>query len=422
MRRALLLLIALSAVTGLALWLARIGGTVEVRVGDVWIGITFPVALMALAIAFLLLHGSLTAFRWLRDLPARRRAARREQRRSDGDAAVTRALVALAAGTPDAARAEVRRARLLLGDTPQTLLLAAEAERLAGREDAAATVFKQLADRGDARFLGLRGLLRQAMQREDWAAAQRLAKEAETVHPGAAWLREERQVLALRTHDWREALALSPPAGPRAALALAAAMQEEEPARAAEFEKQAFAADPAFTPAALAHAKRLAAAGSARRARSVLEQSWLAAPHPDIGAAWIAGEKDRLARVKAVEDLIHRNREHPESRLLMARAAIDAGLTGRARSELEALVAADSADRRCYLMLAELEEVEHGDTADARAAQAKWLRAAANAQGAPRWRCGACGAEHNAWKAECAACGTVGRIAWSAPESVPARA
>jgi HemY protein len=99
----------------------------------------------------------------------------------------------------------------------------------------------------------------------------------------------------------------------------------------------------------------------------------------------------------------------------MARVAIDAGLTGRARSELEALVAARTADRRAFLMLAELEEVEHGDTADARAAQAKWLRAAAHAPGEPRWRCAACGAEPKEWKPECAACGTVGRIVWSAP-------
>lgn len=415
MRRALLLLAALAAVTALALWLARVGGTVEIQVGDTWVGVTFPVAIMALVVAFLLLHGVLSVIAWLRRLPERRRAARAASRRAEGDAAVTRALIALAAGTAQTARIEVRRARHLLGDTPQTLLLAAEAERLAGREDGAAAAFKALAERPDARFLGLRGLLRQAMQREDWAAAQRLAKEAEAAQPGAAWVREERQLLALRTQDWREALALSAPAAPRAALALAASLQEDDPARAAEFEKQAFAADPAFAPAALAHAKRLAAAGSARRARAVLEQAWQARPHPDIGAAWLAGDRDPLARVKAVEDLTHRNREHPESRLLMARAAIDAGLTGRARQELDALVAGGVPDRRTWLLMAELEEVEHGDTADARAAQAKWLRAAANAEGAPRWRCTSCGAEHNTWKPECPACGTVGRIAWSAP-------
>src|SRR6185295_9129471 len=104
---------------------------------------------------------------------------------------------------------EVRKARGLLGDTPQTLLLAAEAERLSGREEAAAETFRLLAGRSDARFLGLRGLLRQAMQKGDWAAAQALAREAEAVQPGAAWLREERAQLALQTRDWREALALS---------------------------------------------------------------------------------------------------------------------------------------------------------------------------------------------------------------------
>lgn len=414
MRRALMVLVALAAATALAFWFADIGGTIEVQVGELWIGIGLPIAVLILVAAFLLLHGILAVFAALRRMPARRRAARAQRRRSDGDEAVTRALIALAAGTPEAARIEVRRARFLLGDTPQTLLLAAEAARLAGREDMAADAFKALAERPDARFLGLRGLLRQAMQREDWESAHRLAKEADAAQPGAAWLREERQLLALRTHDWREALALSPPGGPRAALALAAAEQETDPGRAGELEKQAFTADPSFTPAAIAYAKRLGAA-SVRRGRAVLEQAWVAAPHPDIGAAWIADTPAPLARVKTVEDLTHRNPEHLESRLLMARVALDAGLTGRARAELEALVAAETADRRAYLMLAELEEAEHGDTADARAAQARWLRGAANAPGAPVWRCTACGAEHNAWKAECNACGEVGRIAWSAP-------
>ena len=421
MRRALLLLAALAAATAIALQLANLGGIVEVQVGETWIGVSFPIAVLLLVLGFVLLHGLLNGIAWLAGIPARRRAARAARRRADGDMAVTRALVALAAGTPEPARIEVRRARALLGDTPQTLLLTAEAERLAGREEGAATAFKALAERHDARFLGLRGLLRQAMQREDWAAAQRLAKEAEAAQPGAAWLREERQVLALRTQDWREALALAAPSAPRAALALAAAEQEPDPARAAEFEKQAFAADAGFAPGAIAHARRLSEAGSARRARAVLEQAWIAAPHPDIGEAWIAATPDRLARVKAVEDLIHRNADHPESRLLMARVALDAGLTGRARAELEALVASAAADRRAFLLLAELEEAEHGDTADARAAQARWLRGAANAPGSPRWRCAACGAEHTGWKAECAACGTVGRIVWSAPGSVPAR-
>ena len=420
MRRAIGLLLLRGVVVGLALLLADLGGSLEIRVGAFAVDVSFPIAMIALVIAFFVLHGLLAGIAALRRRPARMRERRAARRRQDGDGAVTRALVALAAGTVDTARLEVRRARALLGDTPQTLLLAAEAERLAGREESATEVFRALAMREDAKFLGLRGLLRQAMGRQDWPAAQRLAREAEAAQPGAAWLREERQRLALHTKDWREALALAGPDAPVAALAMAAAAQEDDAVKAAELERKAFASDPGFTPAALAHAKRLADAGNARRARVVLEQAWAAQPHPAIGEAWIAPVPETLARVKAVEDLTHRARSVPEARLLMARVALEAGLTGRARAELEALVGSGAADRRAYRLFGALEQAEHGDTAEGRTAQARWLREAADAPVEPRWRCAACGAEHSEWKPECGACGTAGRIAWAAPGSVAA--
>ncbi|WP_135470585.1 heme biosynthesis HemY N-terminal domain-containing protein [Crenalkalicoccus roseus] len=413
MRSALLILILLAAGVAAAFWLADLGGTVEIRVGETFIGLAFPIAVLILLAAAALLLGLSSLVGALRRWPERMRARRAARRREQGEAAVTRALVALAAGTGDAARLEVRKARGLLGDTPQTLLLAAEAERLSGREEAAEEVFRALAQREDARFLGLRGLLRQAMARGDWDAALALAREAEAAQPGAAWLREERAQLALRTRDWREALALSPPEAPRAALALAAAGQEPDPDRAAELERQAFQADPGFAPAALAHARRLEQGGNARRARAVLEEAWAKAPHPALAEPYLASEPDPLLRVKAAEALVRRNPAHPESRLLLARTALDAGLTGRARNELEALRQEGMADRRAFLMLAELEEAEHGETPEARAAQARWLREAAQAPAEPRWRCGHCGAEHNEWKPVCPACDTVGQIAWT---------
>ena len=412
MRSAILYLVLLIAGVAGILWLAQLGGDVDIRVADAQVTLALPVALAILAIAFLILHLLLSGIGWLRRLPARWRARRAERRRTEGDAAVTRALVALAAGTPDLARIEVRRARETLGDTPQTLVLAAEAERLSGREEAAAEAFRRLAGREDSRFLGLRGLLRQAIQRGDWPAAQRLAREAEAAQPGAAWLREERETLALRTRDSREALAVAPPGAAQAGLALAAAGQEPDLARAADYEKQAFRADPGFAPAALAHAARLRAAGSARRARAVLEEAWAARPHPDLAAAYLEGEADLLARVQAAEALVHTNPSHPESRLLVGRVALEAALTGRARQELEALTASGAADRRAYLALADLEVVEQGDSPVGRAALAKWLRVAATAEPEPRWRCTACGAEHAAWAPVCARCDAAGTIGW----------
>ncbi|GAA0567140.1 heme biosynthesis HemY N-terminal domain-containing protein [Craurococcus roseus] len=414
MRRAILILAVLAAGVALALWLASVGGSVEVRVGEYGIDTPMPIALLILALGFLLLHGILSFIGWMRRLPGRVRTRRAERNRAEGDAAVTRALVALGAGTAETARLEVRKARAALGDTPQVLLLTAEAERLSGREEAAEEAFRALASREDSRFLGLRGLLRQAMARGDWDAALALAREAESVQPGAAWVREERAQLALRTRDWREALALAPPEAPRAGLALAAAEQEPDPNRASELEREAFQADPGFAPAALAHARRLRDAGSPRRARAVLEAAWAASPHPDLAPPYLEDEPDPLMRVKAVEALIRRNPGHPESQILLARTALDAGLTGRARGVLEAFVQSGRADRRAFLLLSELEEAEKGDTPDARAAQAHWLRDAANAAPEPRWRCANCGTDHAAWGPVCSACGTVGQIAWTA--------
>jgi HemY protein len=413
MRKAVATLLFLAALVALALWLASLGGAVELRIGAYTVELAFPVALLLVTTLFGLGWLALAGWGALRRWPARRAARRADQRRAAGDRAQTKALLALAAGNAEAARLELRRARALLGDTPNLLLLNAEAERLAGSEEGATAVFEALLLKPEARFLGLRGLLRQAMQRQDWKAAQALAREAEEAMPGAAWLREERARLAVRTSNWREAVALAPPDASRAALALAAAQQEPDQAKAMELERSAFEADPAFAPAALAYAARLRAMGSPRRSRAVLDRAWAAGPHPDLAAAMLAEEQELLLRVSLAEEFVRANPTHDESRFLLARVALAAGLTGRARGELEALLREGKPTRRVYLLLAALEEAEQGETAAGKARQMGWLREAAHAQPDRSWRCDRCGAGAEAWQPVCAVCGAAGTASWA---------
>jgi HemY protein len=95
-------------------------------------------------------------------------------------------------------------------------------------------------------------------------------------------------------------------------------------------------------------------------------------------------------------------------------------MLGRARQELESLASSGTADRRAYLALSDLEEAEHGDLPETRAAQSKWLREATTAPAEPRWRCSACGNEHAAWTPVCPHCQSVGTIAWTSPQTLPA--
>jgi HemY protein len=414
MRRIIFFLVAAAIVVAIAWFIAGLPGHVTAQFGATTVEAATPVAVLALLILLALLYLVLRILFGLIRGPRALGAWGSRRRRRKGDVAVTRTLLALAAGEKADARREAGRARRLLGDTPQTLLLSAEAGRLSGRDDEAEAMFRKLTDRKDAAFLGYRGLLRQAMARQDWAQAASLARQAEAAHPGAAWLQEERAQLAIRTGNWAEALELFDASTPKAALATAAAAVAPDSGRALRLARQAWKDDASLPPAALAYASRLREDGRESRAQAVVRHTWALTPHPDLAAFALAPTSDRLARVQAAQALTRANPEHVESRLLLARVSLEAGLTGEARHHAEAARDAGVNQRRPWLLLAEIEEEERGDTEEGRQAQRDALRQAAQADPDPAWRCTACHAQQTEWHAACPVCAAAGTLRWTA--------
>ena len=74
----------------------------------------------------------------------------------------------------------------------------------------------------------------------------------------------------------------------------------------------------------------------------------------------MALEPDKLARVQAAKRLVATNATHPESWILLAKVALEAGLTGEARHQIEAAQGEGIRHRRLCLLLAEIEEQERG--------------------------------------------------------------
>ena len=418
MLRVIVILVTAVIVVAIAWFLGALPGTVTAEIGAYSFEAAAPVVGLGLLVLFVVLFLVVRLIGALIFAPRRLRRWRLERRRVQGDAAVTHALLALGAGEADGARREAARSRRLLGDTPQTLVLAAEAGRIAGQEEEAAAAFRALAARPDAAFLGLRGLLRQAIARQDWTEAAALARQAERAHPGAAWLRGERRELAMRTGAWSEALALADADAPKAALAAAAADAEPDPARALQFAKRAWAEDPTLVPASLAYARRLRETGHAGRALEVLRRTWASTPHPDLAALALEPLTAPLDRVQEAKRLAQENPDHPESQLLLAQTALDAGLTGEARRHAEIARDMGLDQRRVWTLLADVAEAE-GDSEASRTAQRDALRQAAKAGPDPVWRCTACGTTLPAWRAACPACGTPGQVVWGT--SAPAR-
>ena len=409
MRAVLGLTVLAAAAIALAWWVAGLPGTVSATIGDTTLSTSSPVALVLLALLFLVIYFVIRALAALTRAPRAARRNRQRRNRVRGNNAVTRALVALAASDAAAAQREAERSRRLLGDTPLTLLLTAQADRQAGREDAAAATFRQLAGHKDAAFLGLRGLMRQATAREDWAAADELARQAEAVRPGAQWLQEERRTLALRTGNWADALRLSGP-NLRAPLAVAAAETERDPVAALRYAKQAWTANPTLAPAAIAYASCLRATGKAGKANDVLRRSWAMQPHPDLAKEYMADLDNKQDRLRAASGLAQQNANHPESHLLQAQAALDAGMAKEALRHIKAARDAGLNQRRVWVLLADIADHQgHGSEAqDA-------LRHVATADPDPFWRCAACGTAHARWHPVCDACNTPGEINWVQP-------
>lgn len=417
MRRIILFLVAAVVAIALAWFVAGLPGHFTAQFGNTTIEAATPVVTAAFLLLLVVVFALYRVLAAIFGLPVRAGAWRSRQRRRAGEAAVTRALVALAAGDKAEARREASRARTLIGTTPQTLLLVAEAGRLAGRDDEADGAFRELTERSDAAFLGYRGLLRQAIARQDWPEAAALARQAEAVHPGAAWLRHERFRLAVHARRWGEALELADTETPRAALAAAAADAEPDSSRGMQLARLAWKHDASLTPAALAYADRLRRDGKEKRAQAVIRHTWSLTPHPDLADFALAPVSDPLARVKAAQQLTATNPDHAESRLLLARCELNAGLTGEARHQAEAARDAGMNQRRLWLLLADIEEAEHGDTEAGRIAQREALRRAAAADPDPVWLCTACRTPHRHWVPACRSCEAAGSLRWMTPET-----
>jgi HemY protein len=436
--RAIPALTVIAVLIAAAVFVADRPGTVEV----VWQGwqIETSVGVLVLGVVvFALLAAAL--FHFIRKLVGGPKAflrARRERRRREGYRALTQGMVAVAAGDAEEAQKLARKADVLLAEPPLTLLLSAQAAQLKGDEQAAQRYFTAMLDRPETEFLGLRGLIMQAMRGGDEATALRLTERAKALRPKTPWVLTSLIELQARAGRWGEADATLAEATRRKALPAPESRHRRavllhERSRKAEAENQprdalrlaakAHGLDPGFAPAAAHYARLLVADGHQRHARKAIEAAWRVEPHPALAEAYdrIFAEEPPLARMKHAERLASLKPEHVESALALARAALAAKLWGEARRHLDkagALLGADTppSQRVCQLM-AELEESQHEDHAAARG----WLaRAAANPTPDSAYLCHACGAETPHWAPLCPRCRGFDTLAWRPPGLPPA--
>jgi HemY protein len=434
MRRAIVFTV-LAAVAALAVyWLALNPGRVSIE----WLGYRLEppigflvIAVLVFALAVILLYRVIRA---ILGTPRRIGRAMAESKRKRGFKALSQGMVAVAAGDAQEAARWARRADDLLEDPPLTLLLSAQAAQLNGDETAAEKYFNAMLEKPETRFLGLRGLLMQALRAGDDQRALGHVRQAHALRPKTPWVVTNLFELSERTGDFDAAAAalkqavkikaLDKPAGDHkgAVITLAKAerlLAEDQKDEAFTQARLADRAAPDLLAAALLHARLAVERKAYREAAKVVERSWPRTPSAGLAAVYRDAAPDArpLDQVKRFAKLAVLNPNHRESHLALAEANLDARLWGEVRRHLGQLVTLPGEDppraQVCRLM-ARLEEAERRDAVAAR----RWLERAAVAPPDPTWVCDSCGAVAARWSADCGDCRSFDSLTWRVPRRV----
>ncbi len=412
----------------------------------IWLGreidTSVAVLLIGLLLAVLVLWLVIDLVRWVIGVPRRMVGRRKDARRLAGYRVLTDGLVALAAGDAREAERLKNRAQLMFEQSdhaipPLARLLTAQLALLRDDQAAAKAEFTAMLADPETEFLGLRGLIVQAMKAGDDAEALRLSDRANRLKPRMPWVLQSRLALETRSGDWRAAQeslktavkqqVLSTEDGRRykATLLIAESRQAAQAGRHREaltYAAQAHGLDLGFAPAVAHYAERLNATDRQAKALKMLETAWTAHGHPIVAACY-----DRLleaeaptTRLKRFERLTDLRPADPEGHIVAGSLAIQARLWTDARRHLDRAGAGTAEGpwpRRLCQLMAELETAERGDAHTTRL----WLERAAHAPEDPLWICSACGAESHDWDPLCPSCQGFDSFVWHRPDRAQAK-
>lgn len=417
-------------------WMADLPGTIQIswpvyengeQVGtNIWEQSPTVVALVAAAFLAVFL-GIVWAIRVVLKSPQIASRFFRQRRKDKGYGALSQGLIALGTGNAKLARRHALDADRLLADEPAAQLLLAQTAQLAGKDDEARQRFEAMLEDPSTKALGLHGLFVEAERHREPVAARHYAEEAAKTSPGLEWAGKAVLGYQAVAHHWDEALKTlernyaakmldkKTYRRQRAVIltALAQKLEDGEPERAYSLAKEAHGLALDLVPAAVITSRLATRRGDIRKASKVLEATWRLSPHPDLAETYAHVRTGDAAvdRLKRVKSLSAQRANTPEGALAIARAAMEAREFEEARKQLKKVLQSEPS-RKAFLLMAEVEEAEHGD----RGRMRDWLSRAVSAPMDKVWMAdGVISAE---WQAVSPVTGRLDAFQWVTPDSL----
>lgn len=347
--------VKISLLIGGAVWLVSQQGSVVISFLGYNITAHVGVFFLGLIIFIIAVVFFLRLVRAIFNAPTAIAEYNKSSKRQRGYRALTQGLVAVAAGNAKKATEFSRKTQKLFPErNGLPMLLEAQAARLRGEEGLAQNRFEELMKDKDAAFLGIRGLLKSAMDAGQIGRALDFAKKAQSLYPTQGWVIKCVYDLEIKNHLWSDVLETGKKAQKYAAIPKSKILSDRVAIHLMRHDyesdkgvhklamrelEQAYKLDPYFVPSVTRLARHYIERGKNRKAKSLVEKAWAQNPHPDLVEIWdmLAPEnsaKNQNKRLKWYEDLVALKPDSTEGQMAAARAAMDMGLWGEAKAYL----------------------------------------------------------------------------------------
>ena len=432
MLRIIFFLIQVAAFIALAVWLSDNPGQVKINWLNYQIDTHFSIFLIFIIFIVFMLWLFYALFNKIMKAPKTFFSLRKSRRKSAGYKALTLGMAAVAAGDKDEAVRLSKKANILLKDPLLTRLLSAQTATLNGDETAALNYFSALSEDHETEFVGLVGLMRQAMGNQDQRLLLELTKKAYKKRPESAFVCETLFSLQTKMADWenaqktltesvrRKVKTEKVAVGLRVTICTARAIEfknNDMVLEAIKYADKALTDDKNFVPAAILRAELTQDPEKERKTIRTLEAIISATPHRELTMNYLKlwSEESPLQHFQRLQKLLIKSDKSVQGRLILAEIALEAELWGEARKYLGDILIDNMTNHGCRLM-ASLEQRERNDETEAR----RWLEKSINAAVDYRWTCNSCGATGEEWSPLCGNCDRFDLITWKVPPRVSA--
>ena len=344
---------------------------------------------------------------FLKEVPFALERKRKQKKVYQGMDTVLKGLEAVEAGEFSQAAKLAKKAQKLLPAHGLTTVLQAEAAALTGKESEAQQQYLLLSNQKSGNFIGLKGLLDQALSEKDWAKVYALTTQAYKQKPKNAWLMEILFEAQMRSGHFDEALKFLPVIRRKGDHVLekldfyeasmnlqkAEAVEAESSKKALKYVEAGLKVCPQHFPLFQKKLTFLKNSKTKDATEKALFDFWRATYSIKIVDMWYDTVKDQPAKkiLKKAERFAQETQDRPEGLYAQAKVFLAQEMWKEAREVLTKAISREST-KEVFLLMGELDDTVAPKTK----ADYEWLQKALNANPAA-WQADILEEDYDAW-------------------------